>query len=170
MIEDMEKHFWSKVAIKSSDQCWNWKAGKDKKGYGIFWNSGNKVRAHRFAFEVAQIGFIPEGMNILHKCDNPSCCNPRHLYAGTQFDNVRDMDTRGRRKSNQNTTAIAFSHADFYAGEIWLIRKLRIPVKGYIKRHKYSQKTVAKIFRTSQATISKIWNSDKYPCKEGYYI
>lgn len=93
-----EERFWEKVDIRGEDDCWNWLAGKNKhSGHGVF----KAVRAkssHRYSF-IINIGEIPEGMSVLHRCDNPLCVNPKHLYLGTQVDNVSDMDKRGRRRS-----------------------------------------------------------------------
>lgn len=77
--------------------CWVWMATKDQQGYGHFWPKGKKVvKAHRFSYEMAN-GLIPEGLEILHECDFPSCVNPAHLRPGTHTDNMRDMEAKGRR-------------------------------------------------------------------------
>lgn len=110
---DIER-FWRKVD-KSGD-CWIWLAGKDRKGYGKFSlggkydANGNRrntmVSAHRISYELAH-GAIPEhddfhGMCVLHRCDNPGCVNPDHLFLGTNEDNVHDMLTKGRNATNPN--------------------------------------------------------------------
>jgi len=64
-------------------------------GYGGFWDGSRVVAAHRFAWGMEH-GSIPEGLHILHRCDNPPCCNPPHLYLGTNADNVADRVSRGR--------------------------------------------------------------------------
>lgn len=93
----VEIRFFKKV-IKT-DGCWIWNACKDSKGYGrIGGNGGRKgkdVFAHRFSYEFHK-GEIPKGLYILHKCDNPACVNPDHLFAGTQKDNIRDCVAKGR--------------------------------------------------------------------------
>jgi hypothetical protein len=92
------QRFWSKV-VKTSE-CWNWIASKRNKGYGAFvWCSDGEVvqgRAHRFSWEIHN-GKVPDGMCVLHRCDNPACVRPDHLFIGTIADNNRDMRTKGRR-------------------------------------------------------------------------
>lgn len=90
--------------------CWNWMLSKDKPGYGrlkIQMGSRDKYRmtsAHRYAFEIF-IGHIPNGMNVLHRCDNRACCNPEHLFLGTQQDNMIDMHQKGRGPSGYKRDA-----------------------------------------------------------------
>lgn len=77
--------------------CWEWTGGLFKHfPYGKF-NAGNQrtVYAHRFSYELHK-GEIPEGMQVLHECDNPRCVRPDHLFLGTQLDNMRDMIAKGR--------------------------------------------------------------------------
>lgn len=75
--------------------CWEWARAKTRKGYGHAQKGAIKLRAHRFAFELWN-GPIPDGMMVLHSCDNPPCCNPEHLRVGTAKDNVFDMIQRNR--------------------------------------------------------------------------
>lgn len=90
------ERFWEKVNKGTPEECWNWTAAKRPDGYGNFSIShGIFVAAHRFAYELAY-GPIPEGLLVCHKCNNPSCCNPAHLYAGSQLDNMNDAKRSGR--------------------------------------------------------------------------
>ena len=98
-MNDQECRFWAKVA-KTEDGCWNWIASKRHKGYGAFCyhrEDGTLVqgRAHRYSWEIHN-GDIPDGMFVLHSCDNPACVNPDHLFLGTNQDNVDDMMRKGR--------------------------------------------------------------------------
>ena len=88
--------FWSKVDQRGPDDCWEWRAARMWKGYGHFGVARDLVvRAHRFAWEVSR-GPIPNGAMVLHRCDNPACCNPAHLFLGTARDNTDDMVAKGR--------------------------------------------------------------------------
>ena len=82
---------------KTDDDCWNWIAGKNKKGYGLFGSrkNHNKVTAHRISYEM-YIGEIPTNKLVCHTCDNPSCVNPKHLWLGTIQENNIDRDKKGR--------------------------------------------------------------------------
>lgn len=91
MLEDDWARFWSKVDCSGGpDACWPWLADKDKDGYGLFKQGSKTRRASRIACGAAG------SMFALHSCDNPPCCNPKHLFEGTALDNARDRDAKGR--------------------------------------------------------------------------
>lgn len=83
--------------IEKIDSCWIWVGAFFKSGYGRFSFGKKKVRAHRFSYEL-YIGKIPKGIYVLHRCDNPCCVNPLHLFLGTHLDNMMDMESKGRAK------------------------------------------------------------------------
>lgn len=89
---DIIERFLKKVTVGG---CWEWTAAKDKDGYGWFGYKGRLLGAHRIAY-ILFIEEIPEGKCVLHKCDNPSCVNPEHLYVGTHKQNSRDRDVKNR--------------------------------------------------------------------------
>ena len=95
--QDHVANFWRMVDVGEPDECWPWTGGGDR--YGKIKVRRMSVSAHRFAWQVAN-GPIPDGMSVLHTCDNPPCCNPSHLFLGTNSDNMRDMVTKGRRPRN----------------------------------------------------------------------
>lgn len=88
--------FLKKVNKNPETGCWIWAGRIDHKGYGVLWNNGKHVKAHRLSWEFHN-GAIPDKMSVCHHCDTPPCVNPDHLFIGLQADNVRDMDSKGRR-------------------------------------------------------------------------
>jgi len=88
--------FWSKVDCSGgSDSCWNWKHSTFRGGYGQFKVQERNLRANRVAWEMTH-GEIPDGLSVLHRCDNRRCCNPDHLWLGTHRENMADMQRKGR--------------------------------------------------------------------------
>ncbi|MCL4296410.1 MAG: HNH endonuclease [Anaerolineae bacterium] len=87
------ERFWSKV--EKTEDCWIWTGAKSKHGYGRFKVERRLVLPHRFAYEVTY-GSIPDGYLICHRCDNPSCVRPDHLFLGTYKDNAVDAYLKGR--------------------------------------------------------------------------
>ena len=91
--------FWTHVDQSNGpDACWPWTAYRDRGGYGRMGIGGQPSRlalSHRVAWEIAH-GPIPAGLIVCHHCDNPSCCNPAHLFLGGQRDNMRDSAAKGR--------------------------------------------------------------------------
>ena len=100
---------WGKVSIGEEGSCWDWTACKDKRGYGRFWYQ-NKLRPATHMIWLLIHGKIPcrfpDGEVIAHKCDNPSCCNPAHLFLTTQSGNMKDAANK-RRLWNQNRPGVA---------------------------------------------------------------
>ena len=93
MNKAIASRFWKKV--DKTNNCWNWLAHINNWGYGQFWDGENQMKAHRMSWVISH-GDIPDGMCILHRCDNPKCVNPNHLFLGTLKDNMIDMVNKGR--------------------------------------------------------------------------
>lgn len=87
---------WDKVNILDDKSCWEWTASLDGKGYGQINVNGSMKRAHRLAWEDYTKKTIPQNMCACHCCDNTLCCNPNHIFIGTQADNMKDMARKGR--------------------------------------------------------------------------
>jgi len=86
---------WDRVRIGKTDECWPRLGQKQKFGYGRIRDHYRRRSVHRIVWAIAN-GPIPPGLSVLHKCDNPPCCNPAHLLLGTTLDNMRDMIRQGR--------------------------------------------------------------------------
>jgi hypothetical protein len=90
------ERFWAKVDVRGPDQCWEWTGSVNEHGYGkLAIKSKVGAKAHRLSWEI-NCGPIPDGACVLHKCDNPPCVNPSHLFLGTKKDNTHDMRAKGR--------------------------------------------------------------------------
>lgn len=96
------ERFWRRVAVAGPDDCWPWIPDRGKGNYGGFWLNGTNRKAHRVSWEFTH-GELPVGVDVLHKCDNPPCCNPAHLFIGTDADNVADKCSKNRQaKGDRN--------------------------------------------------------------------
>jgi hypothetical protein len=96
----ISERFWPKVDKDADGGCWVWTASRNEQGYGCCGFNGRTYTAHRLSYELAR-GPIPPGMHVLHRCDNPPCVNPEHLFVGDQSDNMRDMYGKGRGANRQ---------------------------------------------------------------------
>lgn len=129
------ERFWSKVDRRGDDECWPWNARTVGLGYGTYTLHHRKqVKAHRLSWEIAN-GPIPAGLCVCHRCDNPRCCNPRHLFLGTHTQNIADRDAKGRtacgshngRYTKPEHTARGERHgrSKITASDVLAIRSLR---------------------------------------------
>ena len=93
--KDVER-FWNRVQVDEDDfACWNWDTGLTKAGYGQVMLSGKSRLAHRVAYQLA-FGAFDNNLHVLHHCDNRRCCNPNHLFLGTNLDNIKDRVEKNR--------------------------------------------------------------------------
>ena len=148
--------FWSHVNIGDPDECWEWQGGRFWSGYGLLYLGGHhQYRAHRVAYEL-QNGPVPEGFVVCHKCDNPPCCNPAHLFVGTQAENLADMRKKGRQGRTGykpgRQTGEKNNNSKLTWEKVARIRQLLADGQAY--------KEVAKLFGVSRPLISMI-NTNK---------
>lgn len=128
------------LVTKTHGGCWIWRAAISWNGYGFFKIARKMVGAHRASWTMFR-GKIPDGMMILHKCDNPPCVNPGHLFVGTQRDNHRDMVLKGRGINGEKNGRHKLN---------------RLQVSIIRKTAGVSQQYLADLFGVSQAAISSI--------------
>lgn len=152
MMKTISERFWEKVSIGQDNECWIWKGAKIGRGYGYFRTGKKCTHAHRFAYEYTY-GAIPNELKVLHKCDNPLCVNPNHLFLGTNKDNTQDMITKGRR-FQPPTKGENNGNAKLSQENIDTIRNL------YFSGVR--QKELVKLFGISRSQISKIINFETW--------
>lgn len=105
MAKSLEETFWSKVTRQGTDECWLWIGHTNTKRfpYGKFGFKGKYFLAHRVSWEIHNNKKIPNGLLACHKCDNPRCVNPSHIFIGTYSDNTRDAVVKKRQYIPDNT-------------------------------------------------------------------
>lgn len=141
--------FWAKVDRRGPDECWEWTAHRDPDGYGRFSpRHRHQMPASRFSWELAY-GPAPEAMFVLHTCDNPSCCNPRHLFLGTNADNMRDKAIKGRSLRGERHNMAKLTSED--------VRAIRRKVAAGVPRGE-----VASEYRVHRATIDRAVNGKRW--------
>lgn len=146
------ERFWAKVNKNGPvvrpelGPCWVWTGARTKAGYGTI-NSGGKsgvpLYAHRVSYELAK-GLLPPNTDACHRCDNPPCVRPVHLFAGTRLDNAADAHSKGR-------LAVGSAH-----GQAKVDAETVRAIRARYRTGGVSQATIAREYGVSQMTISKI--------------
>ena len=145
-LSDLKKQnsrFWSKVTLDPSG-CWMWNAASDPHRYGAFRVLGKNIKAHRYSWAEIN-GPVPKNKHILHKCDTPACCNPKHLFIGTHQDNMADMYKKNRRKPAIGSKA---SKAK--------LTEAQIPTIRILYKQGISSRKLANQFNVSRTTILEL--------------
>lgn len=148
----MSSKFWQKVD-KAGDICWNWQGSKHRDGYGWFYYEGKNHLTHVFSWFLTY-GYYPKKICVLHKCDNPACVRPDHLFLGTQLENIQDRVKKNRSSGGKNGSpprGIRNPKAKLTFQQVQQIRE------RYDNGE--TQVVLASYFKVSQNTISKIINN-----------
>lgn len=142
-----KESFWKKVAVSSEDACWPYTGYLHMKrgGYGQASWQGKPIKAHRLAYLLAN-DHLPPALDVLHKCDNPACCNPKHLYLGTDAENSRDKVSRGRQCKGESRPLAKLTEREVLT----------------IRLESASINTVCKRFGVSKGLISGIRNGTRW--------
>ena len=137
------EHFWERIN-KAEYGCWEWTGVKDKNGYGRVFFRGKQRFTHTVSWILTH-GIAPEnGYGVLHKCDNPPCVRPDHLFLGTQLDNMQDAKAKGRVAQG------------FILPQTILSPKSREEIVSLYATGHYSQKALGRIFHVSQQRVSRL--------------
>lgn len=138
---------WAKIAKAGPNDCWPWTGFTDPKGRGRIYKPGSRsmVLVYRAAYEDA-VGPVPAGLNVLHRCDNPPCCNPAHLWLGTTADNNEDMHAKGRWRAKDR--------AGVKNANARLAEKTVLAIRAAPGRYD----DIALAYGTSHSTVSDIKN------------
>lgn len=139
-----EQRFWKYLTRGLSNECWFWRGYKNRYGYGEFRCFYKKYAAHRFSYELHH-GVIDNGMSVLHKCDNPACCNWAHLFLGTTHDNMMDKVKKGRQQRGEGIHQSKITEADVL--EILHLRDQGVRQVAIATKFGISQPRVSKIIR-----------------------
>lgn len=152
---DVER-FWYRVDMTmGEDNCWTWTGATDRQGYGRFRTGrtrNSSMLAHRVAYGLTT-GTNPEA--VCHFCDNPSCCNPKHLFGGTRADNNRDMTRKRRHAAHIGTQ----NHVQGTRHPGAKLKEELIPeIRRTYQSGFHSQRALARRYGVSQRTIAKVVN------------
>ena len=166
--EEGRKRFWKKVDVKGRNDCWTWNACRNDSGYGCITLNGKSIPSHRVSAFIHGIFTTIEKPFICHKCDNPPCCNPSHLFIGSQRDNTFDMLIKGRgNKACGDRNGLRLHVESRRNGEKNHRAKLNVSEAiKIIQRHKNgeSKRGLAMKYNVSRATVralisGKTWSA-----------
>lgn len=160
MTMPLERRLFNGVTVDPYTRCWNWKRGtygKNKRG-AIATPNGMRL-AYRVSYELYR-GPIPLEMNVCHKCDNPACINPSHLFLGTQADNLADMARKGRSVSGERRKLLSKMFAP--RGEQHFRAKLTEAQIVAVRADKRTGREIAKSYGISPASVSLIKSSKRW--------
>lgn len=153
----VEKKFWAKVNKRNDDDCWSWSGSVLPGGYGILFYKDKKpqFRANRLAWFFAY-GDIPEGIFVCHKCDNPNCVNPKHLFLGTPKDNTIDAVSKGRLNNYIHESGDKATRSKIKDNDVLAILASKEPVRNVMAKYGIAESTVSQIRSGKYPRIARI--------------
>ena len=162
------KEFWLLVDRRGPDDCWPWQGGTIDGGYGRtrIGGDGKKRLSHVLAFLFSGGELTPEKNCVLHSCDNPPCCNPAHLFAGSRADNIADMDKKNRRRSPRGSEHWSKKYPEKYLrGEAH--KKAKLTVDGVARIRSManigvSQRAIARAFGVGKTTVAHVLKNNTW--------
>lgn len=160
--EGSREKFWSRVDIRGAEECWPWTGYRNERGYGVFsYAKASAAKAHRIAYTIAK-GRIPDGALICHSCDNPSCCNPAHLWPGSNRDNNADRHAKGRSVCFGHGAPVPrpvgeqHSSAKLTEASVADIRSSDLPASHFAEKYGVTVSTVCRVRRGETWTAAII--------------
>lgn len=146
MTIPIQERFWAKI-VRAKEGCWDWRGAKHPHGYGLLFRKRGErpAAAHRLSYEI-HFGPIPPNMRVCHRCDNPPCNNPEHLFLGTAKDNTRDMIEKGRVARGERIASAKLSASD--------VLRIRSDTR--------TQKAIAADYGVRRQTISKLKSGKRW--------
>ena len=149
-MNQKETDFWPLVDIRGEDECWPFIGYRDPNGYGTFGSENRKHKAHRIAWELTY-GELTSNEVVRHfVCDNPPCCNPKHLRKGSQSDNVADTVSKGRH-------ARGLKHSLSLQGKSGILTRYQVKlIRHFYATDEFSHKDIANAMGVSKATVQSI--------------
>lgn len=149
--------FWDKV--KKTRSCWVWQGSKHGYGYGLIRVDTKMLLTHRVCWQISR-GAIPHGLQVLHRCDNPPCVRPEHLFLGTQAENVEDMVRKGRVALGERRRPERIPRGENHVRSKLTTAKVRQIRKRYATGE--TQDELAREFGVAQSLISVIVHRKKW--------
>ena len=155
-LQDFNNRFWAKVNKQSEQDCWEWTGHCLSSGYGWFAiKSGISRGAHRVSALISGLlDSLDSKMQVLHKCDNPKCVNPNHLFVGSNADNVADRVSKGRTRYK--------AQLNESNGMAKLVKSQILFMRGLYNSGEFSQSQLGRAFKVGQPTVHKIIHKQRW--------